>query len=159
MSPEPETEAPLSPADLGALEAQLDTWVHELEASLPAVAGIERGEPGERRWYVRLDGEEKTNFSVWLTLGQRTLSYETYFMPAPEENHASVFEYLLRRNQKMYGASFQIGSEDAVYLAGQLDNRAINPAALDRIVGSLYVHTEECFRPAMRIGYASRFEG
>lgn len=150
---------PLDASELAALEARLDGLVHDLEASLPAVAGIERGEPGERRWYVRLDGEEKTNFSAWLTLGQRTLSYETYFMPAPEENRAAVFEYLLRRNTKIFGAAFWIGSEDAVYLGGQLENDAIDEASLDRIVGSLYAWTEQCFRPAMRLGFASRFTG
>lgn len=150
---------PLDTQELGELEARLDTLVHDLERTLPAVAGIERGEPGERRWYVRLDGEEKTHFSVWLTLGQRTLSFETYFMPAPEENTAEVFEYLLRRNSKIFGAAFRIGSEDAVYLGGQLENDAIDEASLDRIVGSLYVYTEQCFRPAMRLGFASRFTG
>jgi len=150
---------PLDAEELAALEARLDGIVHDLERTLPAVAGIERGEPGERRWYVRLDGEEKTNFSVWLTLGQRTLSFETYFMPAPEENRAECFEYLLRRNSKIFGAAFRIGLEDAVYLGGQLENDAIDEASLDRIVGSLYVYTEECFRPAMRLGYASRFSG
>lgn len=150
---------PLDVDELAALEAKLDGLVHDLEVSLPAVAGIERGEPGERRWYVRLDGEEKTNFSVWLTLGQRTLSYETYFMPGPEENQADVFEYLLRRNTKIFGAAFRIGAEDAVYLGGQIENDAIDEASLDRIVGSLYVYTEQCFRPAMRLGFASRFTG
>lgn len=150
---------PLDAAELATLEARLDGLVHDLDESLPAVAGIERGEPGERRWYARLNGEEKTNFSVWLTLGQRTLSFETYFMPAPEENEAAVFEYLLRRNSKIFGAAFRIGSEDALYLGGQIDNDAIDEASLDRIVGSLYVYTEECFRPAMRLGFASRFTG
>ena len=47
-------------------------------------------EPGERRWFVRLRGEQKDMFTIWFTLGQRTLHYETYVMPAPEENHARV---------------------------------------------------------------------
>ena len=39
-----------------------------------------------RRWYVRMRGDDKAVITVWLTLGERTLHYETYFMPAPEEN-------------------------------------------------------------------------
>ena len=30
---------------------------------------------------------------------------------------------------------------------------------LDRVLGTLYEVTERCFRPAMRIGYASKFGG
>ena len=35
---------------------------------------------------------------MWFTLGQRTLHFETYVMPAPEENHERFYEHLLRRN-------------------------------------------------------------
>ena len=74
----------------------------------------------QRRWYVRMRGEEKDITTVWLTLGQRTLRYETYVMPAPEENQAELYEHLLRRNDKLVGAHFSIGLEDAVFLRGEL---------------------------------------
>ena len=64
---------------------------------------------------------------------------------------------LLRRNRKLYGAAFAIGDEDAVFLVGQLDNAAVDDAALDRVLGSLYAWVELFFRPALRIGFASRF--
>ena len=56
---------------------------------------IDRGAAGERRWYVRLRGEQKDTFTVWFTLRQRTLHYETYVMPAPEENHGHPLGGLL----------------------------------------------------------------
>ena len=46
-----------------------------------------------------MKGEEKSFTTVWLTLRQRTLHYETYFMPAPEENVEACYEFLLRLNQ------------------------------------------------------------
>ena len=95
--------------------------------------------------------------TIWLTLGQRTLHYETYFMPAPEERHQELYEYLLRRNQRLFAMRFCIGAEDAVYLVGQLPVTAIDEAELDRIVGTTYATVEQYFRPAMRIGYASKF--
>jgi hypothetical protein len=104
-----------------------------------------------------MHGEQKDVFSVWFTLGQRTLHYETYVMPAPEENHAAFYEHLLRRNVRLYGAAFAIGAEDAVFLTGQFPAYAVTDAELDRILGSLYAYTEQFFRPALRIGYASRF--
>jgi hypothetical protein len=31
------------------------------------------------RWYARLKEKERDVKTIWLTLGQRTLKYETYF--------------------------------------------------------------------------------
>jgi hypothetical protein len=147
---------PTSEAELAHLELLIDAWLERQLADNDAVAAIDRGEPGERRWYVRLRGEQKSTFTIWFTLGQRTLHYETYVMPAPEENHARFYEHLLRRNLKLYGASFAIGEEDAVFLVGQLGNEAVDEVELDRVLGSLFVYVEQFFRPALQIGFASR---
>lgn len=149
-----------SAEQLDALEAQIDAWLATQLADNPVVAAVERDrESGERRWFVRVTGEQKDVFTIWFHLRQRTLHYETYVMPAPEENHAAFFEHLLRRNLKLYGASFAIGDEDAVFLVGQLDNGSVNDEELDRVLGSLYTWVEQYFQPALRLGFASRFSG
>ncbi len=149
----------LSAEDLDQLEDRIDAWLVRQLAENPVVAAVERGESGERRWYVRLKGEEKDTFTIWFTLRQRTLHYETYVMPAPIENHAAFYEHLLRRNLHLYGAAFAIGAEDAVFLVGQIGDGAVDEGELDRVLGSIYVWVEQFFRPAMRIGYASMFKG
>ena len=78
-------------------------------------------------------------------------------MPAPEENVAACYEYLLRGNPRLFGVRFAIGAEDAVYLVGQMPLSAIDEDELDRIVGSPYAYSEQYFRPAMSIGYESKF--
>jgi hypothetical protein len=148
---------PLSNAELDRLADRLRDWLDRQRAENPVVAAVERDPTVARRWFVRMHGEQKDVFSVWFTLGQRTLHYETYVMPAPEENHAAFYEHLLRRNVRLYGAAFAIGAEDAVFLTGQFPAYAVTDAELDRILGSLYAYTEQFFRPALRIGYASRF--
>jgi hypothetical protein len=152
--------SPSSAEHLAALEEQIDRWLHAQLAENPVIAAVERDtESGERRWFVRARGEEKDVFTIWFTLRQRTLHYETYMMPAPEENQGLLYEQLLRRNAKLYGAAFAIGVEDGIFLVGQIDNSAVTEAELDRVLGSLYAWGEQYFRPAMRIGYASRFKG
>lgn len=149
-------DEPSSPEELARLTALVDAWLAVQLDENPTVDAVDT-EPGERRWYVRLVGEEKSTSTVWFTLGQRTLHYETYVMPAPEENHDAFYEHLLRRNRKLFGAAFAIGEEDAIFLVGQLPNAAVDEGELDRILGSLYVYVEQFFRPALRIGFASRF--
>lgn len=150
-------DPPATPEELDVADELISAWLADEIDTNPVVAAVERGEPGERRWYVRVAGEEKDTFTIWLTLRQRTLSYETYVMPAPEENHAAFYEHLLRRNMGIIGAAFAIGPEDAVFLHGAVPVRTLDRTALDRILGLVYVTVEQCFRPALRIGYASRF--
>ena len=151
------TRQPASEAELDQIEARIDAYLATELQENPVMLAVDRAQPPERRWYVRLEGEEKDFTTVWLTIAQRTLQYETYVMPAPEENHAALYEHLLRRNLGFNGAAFAIGDEDALYLRGQLPVDAVTDAELDRIIGSLYAYVEQCFRPALRIGFASRF--
>jgi hypothetical protein len=150
---------PATAAQLDELEERLDRWFDVQATANPMVAALERGEPGERRWYLRVHGVEKEVFTVWWTLRQRTLHYETYVMPHPAERRDEVFEFLLRRNAKIYGAAFSIGAEDAVFLGGQLAIEHLDDAELDRILGTLWEWTERTFRPAMRLAFGDRFGG
>jgi hypothetical protein len=148
----------VAPERLEALTKVIEAWLADQLADNPAVAAVDRDRTA-RRWFVRMRGEEKATFTLWLTLGQRTLQFETYVMPAPEENHARFYEHLLRRNRGFNGMAFCIGDEDAVFLVGQLPAGVVDEGELDRVLGETYEYVERCFRPAMRVGYASRFKG
>ncbi len=149
---------PRSEQELEVLDASIDSWFREQLNENPIVDAVDRV-PGEgRRWFVRLLGDEKDVFTIRFELRQRTLTYETYVMPAPDENEAEFYAHLLKRNLGLYGASFAIGEEGAIFLQGRLDDaQACDPDELDRILGSMYVWVEQFFRPALRIGFATRF--
>ncbi|MEI7617948.1 MAG: YbjN domain-containing protein [Actinomycetota bacterium] len=144
-------------SSLAVIERHIDEWLAGFAVVNPAIVAIDRGDGDDTRWYVRMRGEEKEFTTVWLTLGQRTLRYEAYVMPAPEENIEAVFENLLRRNERLVGLHFAIGVEDAVFLRGDLPLVALSESELDRVIGSLYATTEQCFHGLLRIGFASRF--
>ena len=149
-------------AEMDALARRIDEWLAAIAEETPQIAAIDRGTAdgtasGEPRWYVRMQGEEKDITTIWLTLGQRTLRYETYVMPAPEEQAEVLYEHLLRRNDRLVGAHFSIGVEDAVFLRGELFHAQVSEAELDRVLGTLYATVEQCFIGLLRIGFASRF--
>lgn len=147
-----------TPDEISELTALIERWGRaQLDDDQGAVTAVDR-DPEARRWYVRMAGEEKTVTTVWLTLRELTLHYESYFMPAPEENIEALYEYLLRLNHRLFGMRFSIGAENAVFLVGQVPVGAVDQDELDRIVGSTYAYSEQYFRPAMRIGYASEFK-
>jgi hypothetical protein len=151
-------DTPATPEQLDRHAEHVEAWLREQLRENPSVASVERDdESGERRWIARLTGEEKATFSVWFHLRQRTLHVETYVMPAPEENQGQLYEHLLRRNLNLRGFRFAIGAEDGIFLVTEIPVEWISDAELDRLLGSAYEYVERCFRPAMRIGFASRF--
>ncbi len=143
--------------ELDSLEGHITQWLLSMRERNDTIVAVDRGEIGERRWYVRMRGEEKEYTTVWLTLGQRTLRYETYVMPAPEENAEMLYEHVLRRNESLVGAHFSIGVEDAIFLRGELPLRLVDEPELDRVIGTLYATVERVFPVIIRIGFASRF--
>ena len=146
---------------LARLERRIDEWLGGFKACNDAIEAVDRGakneDGGDLRWYVRMRGEAKEHTTIWITLGQRTLRYEAYVMPAPEENVAEVYEQALRRNEKLVGAHFAIGVEDALFLRGELPVAALTEAELDRVIGSIYAYVEQAFPTMIRLGFASRF--
>ena len=151
------SELPISPERLSELTEVISEWLDNQLSSKTLVQSVEHNK-NESRWYVRISGEDKDNSMVLFTLGQRTLHFETYFMPSPEENRQDVFQYLLRKNSKLYGVSFGVGGEEAVYLSGQINSEVISSDTLDWVLGTIYKTVEECFKPALRLGFASRFK-
>ena len=151
-----------SSTERAGLAEQVTLWLEHIALETPEVAAIDRGTSddtasGDPRWYVRMRGQDKEFTTIWLTLGQRTLRYETYVIPAPEENAVALYENLLRRNERLVGAHFSIGIEDAIFLRGEMPVAQVTEAELDRLLGTLYSTVEQCFRALLRIGFASRF--
>ena len=144
---------PATSEQLDELERQIDRWAATACATHDELADVQRGEEGERRWYLRLKGEEKQTFAVWFKLSQRTLYYETYVAPAPHHDPPKLLAYLMRRNMSIYGAAFGVGDEEALFLAGRLPVEQISDTELDRILGMLWEETERCFRTVLRLGF------
>ena len=151
------------PADeeMAAAVACIDAWAaRELAADGPLVAA-ERQEVTDRtasfQWYLRFKGDEKDFITVWFTLKQRTLWHEAQFMPVPEEHKEEVYAYLLRCNSALFGMSFALGPEDAVYLVGRVPARLIDDDELDRIAGASVVYTDDHFPTAMTLAYPSTY--
>ena len=147
----------LTANEFDRLEALIDATLRLANDEIDAVAAVERGEIDQPFWYVRIAGDAKQHFSAEYTLGQRTLVVESYFMPEPDENREALFAHLLTRNASMHPMHFVVGSENAIYLRGQVDNRHVDADMVDRMLAAVYDYTEQFFVPAMRMGFESRF--
>ena len=139
------------------LERRIDEWLSTVHSQHPNIVAAQRATDEPGRWMVRLRGEAKEFTTIWLRLGQRTLRYETYVMPFPEENVTETFESALRRNERLVGAHYALGAENALFLVGELVLSALDDRELDRIIGTLFATVEAQFVDLVRLGFASRF--
>ncbi|MBM3673459.1 MAG: type III secretion system chaperone [Actinobacteria bacterium] len=144
-------------ADLEAARALIGAHFTGPVRAQPAIQHVEY-DPELSRWYVRFGCDGRDAATIYFDLHQRTLRYELYFLPAPDdpERRAELDAWLLRRNHDLYGARFSTGPDGDVYLTGRLALEHLSEAELDRVIGVLFELTERWFQAAVRIAFRPR---
>lgn len=147
------------PSEVEAARSLIDAHLWGPVRAQPAVQHVEF-DPELRRWYVRFGCDGRDAATIYFDLHQRTLRYELYFLPAPEDptRRAELDAWLLRRNHDLYGARFSTGPEGDVYLTGRVALEHLTEQELDRIIGVLFELTERWFQPAVSIAFRPRRE-
>jgi hypothetical protein len=144
-------------ADVDAAHALVDAHLWGPVRDQPAVQHVEY-DPELRRWYVRFGCDGRDAATIYFDLHQRTLRYELYFLPSPEDEarRAELHAWLLRRNHDLYGARFSLGPDGDVYLTGRVALEHLTEQELDRLIGVLFELTERWFQPAVTIAFRPR---
>jgi hypothetical protein len=143
-----------TPGAVDAAHALVDAHLFGPVRAESAVQHVEY-DPELRRWYVRFGCDGRDAATIYFDLHQRTLRYELYFLPAPEDaaRVARLHAWLLRRNHDLYGARFSVGPDGDVYLTGRVALEHLTERELDRIVGVLFELTERWFQAAVTLAY------
>jgi hypothetical protein len=146
-------------ADVDAAHALIDAHLWGPVRDQPSVQHVEY-DPELRRWYVRFGCDGRDAATIYFDLHQRTLRYELYFLPSPEDEarRAELHAWLLRRNHDLYGARFSLGPDGDVYLTGRVALEHLTEQELDRLIGVLFELTERWFQAAVRIAFRPRPE-
>jgi Putative bacterial sensory transduction regulator len=124
-------------------------------ASFLEEEGVSAEAIGDGRWFVRLAGERKLGIGVHLVVGDRTMRVESFFMRAPEEQHARLYHDLLLRQASSYVLRFTLDENDDLFLVGQVPLRAVTPDEVDRVLGSLLELADGAYLPSVETGFAS----
>jgi hypothetical protein len=144
-------------SDLEAAHALVDAHLWGPVREQASVQHVEY-DPELHRWYVRFGCDGRDAATIYFDLHQRTLRYELYFLPSPDDaaRRAELHEWLLRRNHELYAARFSLGRDGDVYLTGRIALEHLTEQELDRIIGVLFELTERWFQPAVTIAFRSR---
>lgn len=135
--------------DLDGVRRQIDDHLVRDVAREPWVQHVEY-DPECDRWYVRFGTEDRDAATVYLTLRERSLHYELFFLPAPDVLSADFLAWLLRRNRDIYGARFSLSDDGDIYLDGRVALEHLTITELDRVLGVLYECTDLWFAAAVQ---------
>jgi len=117
--------------------------------------GLEFERDSPTRFVVALPGEKRLKTACWLVVGQHALEVQAFVMRKPDENREAVYEFLLQRNQRMYGVSWAIDSMGDVYLAGRIPLKAVDAVEIDRVLGSVLEYADGTFNTLLELGFGS----
>jgi hypothetical protein len=109
------------------------------------------GRPGE--FVVTLPGEKKLKTVCSVVVGEQSLSISAFVVRNPDENHAAVYAYLLRRNLTMPGLAYGIDRSGDVFVTGRVPLEAANAAYLDQIFGVVLEAADGAFNELLALGF------
>jgi hypothetical protein len=133
--------------------ALIERWTE----SLPDEATVERVSP--TFWYVRIPGSKRSWIPIEIDVDQRSVKLTSHVIIEPDEAHAEVYAFLLRRNHRANGAAYSIdGKEGVLCLVTRIEHDVLTEARLDEAVGTIVQETEEVFRTILAVGFAGRFK-
>ena len=129
--------------------------IEQFVTSLPEETTCERVR--DDFWFVRVPGVARKWIGIEIEAGDRSVKLTSHVIIEPDENHAKVYELLLRHNHQASGVAFSIdGKEGVICLVTRLTDPTAE--ALDEAVGMIVQKTEEIFRTILQLGFASRFK-
>lgn len=131
------------------LEERIRLWLDDGGSS------VEYAEEVEGRWAVRMRQDTRDATTVWFDVGERSLRFEAYVLPAPVDP-GEVHRQALVRNARAWRTFFALDAEGAVVLRGRLAADRVTLDELDRVLGEVFDTVELAFRPMVRAGFPGR---
>ena len=123
-------------------------WVDDPDSDVVAAELV------ERRWAVRMAQQTRDFTTVWVTPGDRTVSFEVYVLPAPPRRVEEVYRQLLFRNHRSWRVHFAIDRDGEIYLFGRVDVAQATEETLQYVFAEIYELVDLSFRSLIRAGFS-----
>ena len=114
-------------------------------------------EPGARddEFVVSLPGEKKLKTVASLVVSDAALSVSAFVIRNPDENHAEVYRFLLRRNLRLPGLAYAVDRSGDVFVSGRIPAAGVDAQAIDQLLGVVLVACDEPFNELLVMGFLS----
>ena len=123
-------------------------WVDDPDTDVVAAELV------EDRWAVRMAQQTRDFTTVWVTPGDRTVSFEVYVLPAPPRRVEEVYRQLLFRNHRAWRVHFAIDKDGEIYLFGRVAVAQADEETIQYVFAEIYGLVDLSFRPLIRAGFS-----
>ena len=112
-------------------------------------------EPGARddEYVVSLPGDKKLKTVASLVVSDSALSVSAFVIRNPDENHAEVYRFLLRRNLRLPGLAYAVDKAGDVYVSGRMPAAGVDAESLDQLLGVVLTAADEPFNELLVMGF------
>ncbi|MEJ7708036.1 MAG: YbjN domain-containing protein [Nocardioidaceae bacterium] len=125
-----------------------------IQATLDS-AGLEITLPRDNVVAFAVPGEHKLATPCQFVVGDHAVAVHAFVCRNPDENHETVYRWLLSRNLKFYGVAFGLDHNADIYLNGRLALDAVTETEVDRLLGSVLAYADESFDTLLELGFAT----
>lgn len=133
------------------IEAALD----ERELDYSRHEGAHGGLPG---LVVPLPGERKLTTNTILSIGEHSVRVEAFVCRKPDEDFESVYRFLLKRNNRLYGVAYTLDNVGDIYLVGRMALELVTADEIDRILGQVLEAVDSDFNTLLELGFRSSIQ-
>jgi hypothetical protein len=116
---------------------------------------LEHTSHGDDRLLVTLPGTARLQTPTWLILTDHALLVGAFVCRQPDEDHREVYQFLLRRNTRLYGVHYALDKVGDIHLVGRIGRHAITADELDRVLGQILEAADGDFNTLLKLGFAS----
>jgi len=113
----------------------------------------QRREPGQ--FLVTLPGTNRLQTHAWLVVRDHALFVQAFVCRKPDENHATVYRFMLQRNARLYGVHYALDRIGDIHLVGHLPLHAVTTHEVDRVLGQVLEAADGDFNTLLELGFAS----
>lgn len=110
---------------------------------------------GAETFIVTLPGEAKLTTTCMLTVGNHGVRVEAFVCRHADENLQGVYEFLLRRNRRLFGVHYTIDNAGDIYLVGRISTENVSADELDRVLGQVLEAADGDFNSLLELGFAA----
>ncbi|MDQ4085496.1 MAG: YbjN domain-containing protein [Actinomycetota bacterium] len=115
---------------------------------------LEWDEPRDTVFTLTLPGERKLQTPCRIEVGEHALAVHAFVARNPDENHQTVYRWLLEKNLRQYAVAFAVDHNGDIYLDGRLPLRAVDGDEVDRLLGAVLTYADESFNTILELGFA-----
>ena len=107
---------------------------------------------------VELPGEHRLKTPTMLTIGEHSVRIEAFVCRKPDENHESVYRFLLKRNRRLYGVAYTLDTIGDIYLVGRIPLESVTADEIDRMLGQVLEAADADFNTLLELGFRSSIQ-